>query len=255
MELKVWLDFILLSIKKVFLVGIFVVERCWEEDSNDFMAFVRRVKSLTFFFCWLEYCLTKERSVRPCQWLLIWKRILVSAFSPTSPPPPASSSLEMHTPSPLCIVFIGNAYIELKTLSRVETLQAEAPWTATSSPGSSPRRFSIDAILKSKEDPEEWGGGWRAQWKRSLWSASSLRVCMRKLWLICHFLVTYLPSNVLLWTRSSFPAFSEREICYWKLFSCEINSSHWILFDDRERKETHLCVHVRRRILTNAHEH
>lgn len=149
----------MLSIKKVFLVGIFVVERCWEEDSND----SEGLKAYDFSVGWNTVWRKKGPSVlandaHTCQCVF------------AHPPPPASFSLEMHTPPPPVHRFHRKCRHsdQLKTVSRVETLEAEPPWTATSSSGSSPRRFSTDAILKSDEDPEEWGGGWRVQWKRSL---------------------------------------------------------------------------------------
>ena len=69
------------------------------------------------------------------------------------------------------------------------------------------------------------------------------------------FLVTYLPSNVLLWTHSSFLAFSEGKIVFENCFLVKLlalTESYLMIVSE---KETHLCVHVRRRILTNAHEH
>ena len=42
LELKLLFSFALF--KKTFFVGKFVVERCWEESSNGYMAIVKEVK-------------------------------------------------------------------------------------------------------------------------------------------------------------------------------------------------------------------
>jgi len=76
----------LLSIKKVFLVGIFVVERCWEEDSND----SEGLKAYDF----------------SVGWNTVWRKKGPSVLANDAH---TCQCVFAHLPPPR-IVFIGNAY-------------------------------------------------------------------------------------------------------------------------------------------------